>query len=126
MLYNKGNGNCVWINEFIDFFCTVLGYLKKEFPNEKIGGPALCYANKEYLKSLLEECQKRAVTPDFISWHAYWYDPAALIKIGFEMRELLDEYGFNSTGLHLKGTSINIFLTEIPIVSVKKILIEVP
>ena len=87
--------------EFIDFFCTVLGYLKKEFPDEKIGGPALCYANKEYLKSLLEECQKRAVTPDFISWHAYWYDPAALIKIGFEMRELLDEYGFKSTGLHL-------------------------
>ena len=87
--------------EFIDFFCTVLTYLKKEFPAEKIGGPALCYANKEYLIALLTECKKRNITPDFISWHAYWYEVAPLIKVVFEMRELLDNMGFTETKLHL-------------------------
>ena len=87
--------------EFIDFFCTVLEYLKKEFPSEVIGGPALCWANKEYLTALLTECKKRNIAPDFISWHAYWYEPAPLIKVSFEMRELLDSMGFTETKLHL-------------------------
>ena len=87
--------------EFIDFFCTVLGYLKQEFPDEVIGGPAMCCANKEYFTALLTECKKRSVVPDFISWHAYWYEPAPLIKISFEMRELLDSFGFTRTRLHL-------------------------
>ena len=87
--------------EFIDFFCTVLGYLKKEFPKEVIGGPAMCCANKEYFNALLSECKKRDTVPDFISWHAYWYEPAPLIKISFEMREMLDSFGFTDTKLHL-------------------------
>lgn len=87
--------------EFIDFFCTVLEYLKKEFPSEVIGGPALCGAKQDYFEALLTECKKRNIAPDFISWHAYWYEPAPLIQVSFEMRKFLDDLGFPETKLHL-------------------------
>ena len=96
-------GKC-WMGtreEFVDFFCTVLKYLKTEFPNETIGGPALCGFHEDWLVPILERCKAENIPLDFISWHAYWFEPAALINESFRMRELLDRYGFTETGIHL-------------------------
>lgn len=76
-------------------------YLKTEFPNETIGGPALCGFHEDWLVPILERCKAENIPLDFISWHAYWFEPAALINESFRMRELLDRYGFTETGIHL-------------------------
>lgn len=87
--------------QFIRFFCDVLKYLKQEFPDEKIGGPAMCWLHREWLEPLLAACRDEGIAPDFISWHSYWSDPVGLIRQTEEMRELVDSFGFTETELHL-------------------------
>lgn len=87
--------------QFIRFFCDVLKYLKQEFPNEKIGGPGMCTLRKEWFEPLLAACKEEGIAPDFISWHFYGSDPAALIQETFKAREMLDSFGFAGTGLHV-------------------------
>lgn len=82
---------------FCKFFATVLKRLKGEFPDQKIGGPALCGAWKDYFRDLLLACRDEGVAPDFISWHCYGSDPDALMESIPMMRAELDELGFKKT-----------------------------
>lgn len=81
--------------EFIEFFTVVLKRLKEEFPNLKIGGPALTWLNQDYFTELLNACKKAGVEPDFISWHSYTSNPAQLIAQPAAARKFLDELGFH-------------------------------
>ena len=78
---------------FAKFFAKCLKRLKSEFPEEKVGGPALCSLKKPYFTALFEACKKEGVKPDFISWHQYTCDPENIKRCATEARKLCDSHG---------------------------------
>ncbi len=77
--------------EFTKFFAIVLKRLKSEFPDLKIGGPALCSFNEKQVGMLMDECDRLDVVPDFFSWHCYNSDPKLLINYPRIARKWFDQ-----------------------------------
>lgn len=86
---------------FCHLFATVLKRLKSEFPDQQIGGPALCSAREDYFRTLLQACKDAGVAPDFVSWHGYGDVPESFLGPIPKMRALLDEFGFKKTRMLL-------------------------
>ncbi len=84
---------------FVKFFVTALKRLKREFPEVKVGGPALCSMNAPYFKALLKGCQEAGVAPDFISWHSYSQDADAIMAAADQARKICDDFGFTKCEL---------------------------
>ncbi len=80
--------------QFVEFFCTVLPYLKEKFPNLKIGGPAFCSPEGTLQNMLLAEMRERGLTMDFYSYHCYTSNPAVIGKFIKDGEKILDKYGF--------------------------------
>ena len=87
--------------QFCKLFVTVLKRLKGEFPDQQIGGPALCWANEDYFRELLQGCKQAGVAPDFVSWHGYTDNPDELLDSVPRMRKLLDGFGFTKTRMNI-------------------------
>ena len=120
---------------FVKFFVTCLKRIKSEFPEVKVGGPALCtwrddkepsftahgaeapsawtrkYRNtSRYFREILAACKAEGVAPDFISWHYYGKNPDDVLKAVDKARKLCDEMGFPKCELilnewHYRGHS---------------------
>ena len=88
---------CGTRDEFVRLYVTVLKRLKSEFPELKIGGPAMCWLDLDYFGKLLDACKEAGIAPDFISWHRYTYNADHLIAQPAEARKFLDERGFTKT-----------------------------
>ena len=86
-------------DKFVKFFVICLKRLKSEFPDTKIGGPALCWMNPDYFKALLKGCQEAGVAPDFISWHSYSRDPDVIMRMADDARKICDSFGFTKCEL---------------------------
>jgi len=84
---------------FCDFYAKCLRRLKSEFPDIKVGGPAMCWMNVDYFRAILEACKKEGVAPDFISWHHYVENPEDMLEAVARGRALCDEYGFTKCEL---------------------------
>ena len=80
--------------KFVEFFVICLKRLKSEFPDIKVGGPALCGYNEDYFRAIFEACGKAGVAPDFISWDYYGSNPDDMVDCAARARRLCDEYGF--------------------------------
>ena len=94
---------------FCRFFVLCLKRLKSEFPDVKVGGPALCSMRVDYFTELLKACKEAGVAPDFISWHHYASDPEVIFKAIRTGRKLCDDMGFKDCQLvinewHYLGT----------------------
>ena len=85
--------------EFVKFFVTCLKRLKAEFPEVKVGGPALCGLNREYFREILTACKEAGVAPDFISWHYYGADNMRMVNEADAARKMCDSFGFTKTEL---------------------------
>ena len=79
--------------EFFDLFEITAKHLKNQFPDIKIGGPALAH-NEEWAEDFLCEMQKRNVPLDFFSWHIYCTEPAHMAQKAGRMKKLLIKYGY--------------------------------
>ena len=84
---------------FVKFFVKCLKRLKSEFPEIKVGGPALCWLDQDYFRDIFKACKEAGVAPDFISWHYYGPYTNAMIYDGDRARKLCDEFGFTKTEL---------------------------
>lgn len=84
---------------FAEFFVKCIKRIKSEFPDVKVGGPALCNYKADYFRYLLTACKKAGVAPDFISWHYYGRDPDTVMKWADNARALCDEMGFKDCEL---------------------------
>ena len=74
----------------------------KEFDSSlKVGGFAATMINPAFNGRFLEYCQKYHIPLDFFSWHTYAYNPVQIINNAVNVRNLLDQYGFESTESHL-------------------------
>jgi len=84
---------------FVELFVKSLKRLKGEFPEIKVGGPALCWLEAPYVKALFDGCREAGVAPDFLSWHYYGAKPGELMWQAEKARALCDEYGFTDCEL---------------------------
>ncbi len=95
---------------FCKFFVTCLRRIKSEFPDVKVGGPAMCKMNVPYFTALLKACKEAGIAPDFISWHHYTKDPSVVMDAIEKGRSLCDSFGFGECELiinewHYLGSS---------------------
>lgn len=84
---------------FVKFFVVCLKRIKSEFPEVKVGGPALCWMNEGYFAAILEACKKEGIAPDFISWHHYTGHIPVIMNAIDKGRALCDKYGFKDCEL---------------------------
>jgi len=98
---NRDGSNPCWQGtdeQFVDFFVTALGYLKKRFPDLKIGGPAFCGPWDDRYNDLVLGAVKEAGIPlDFFSYHGYRKSPNNYGEDIVHAREVLDRWGFTGT-----------------------------
>ncbi len=80
---------------FVEFFVKVLKRLKSEFPNLKVGGPALCSMREDWFRPILKACKKAGVKPDFLSWHYYGNDPDHMFEMVDAADKMCKEEGFD-------------------------------
>ncbi len=86
---------------FCQFYVDVAKRLKKEFPEVKIGGPALAGNNQNLMTQLITTCREQNAPIDFLSWHCYTDDIKTITESSTQMRRLLDDNGFKSSEIHL-------------------------
>ncbi len=86
---------------YCDFYVVVAKRLRAEFPNIKIGGPALTHVDVSKVEAFLDACKEADAPLDFFSWHCYAKSPSDVLDPPFVVRDLLDKRGFVKTELHL-------------------------
>ncbi|MDO4574655.1 MAG: hypothetical protein Q4D98_05515 [Planctomycetia bacterium] len=86
---------------YCDFYVIVAKRLRAEFPDIKIGGPAITWADPKASEMLIKTCRDAGAPLDFFSWHCYARTPGELLNPPAKLRALLDKYGFTQTELHL-------------------------
>lgn len=88
-------------DEFFDFFKIAFLYLRKRFPNIKLGGPALA-GNLDWARRFLERmAEGERVELDFFSWHIYTTSPEKMTEKANKVAQLLDEFGYSNVEKHL-------------------------
>ena len=89
--------------QFYDFFEVAVKHLKGCFPGLRIGGPAMSGTDPGvrtvpvWYERLLSEMQRRGVPLDFFAWHIYEADPTVYVDYSYQVRALLDKYGYEKT-----------------------------
>jgi hypothetical protein len=107
------NRPAMWSGSDEDYFrlyATTARVIKAQFPNLKIGGPAVGYSGKlegdkfvasDFVKKFLQFCRNEKLPLHFFSWHCYTDNPAELTLRAKGIRQLLNDYGFTQTESHL-------------------------
>ncbi len=80
--------------QFYELFNIALEHLKGCFPELKIGGPAICYWQQDWLEGFFKSLRTK---PDFFSWHCYGDQVGKIIDLVPRYRALLDSYGLQNT-----------------------------
>jgi len=92
--------------QFYALFEKVARALKSCDPSLKVGGPAIAFGATPgpYREGLLDYCVKHNVPLDFFSWHHDSHrsgDPHDFVRIGRQIRALLDAKGFSKVESHI-------------------------
>ncbi len=87
--------------QFYEFYDVTSRYLKKCFPDLKIGGIGSALTGTTYgwldeFFAYLTRGQEPAPM-DFFSWHIYLVEPSQMTEHSLKMRGLLDKYGYTDT-----------------------------
>ena len=88
-------------SSYCRFYVKTAKRLKEEFPEIKVGGPALAGCDEKLLAQFIDFCRKENAPLDFCSWHAYPSSFDEIMEAPVTVRRLLDERGFAETELHL-------------------------
>jgi xylan 1,4-beta-xylosidase len=103
-IWNEPEIDTMWTGtrrQYFELYATAAKAIKAHDPSLKVGGPAATHVNSALVKPFLAWCRDQQVPLDFLSWHAYYGVPEALVNDAAIARKLLDEYGFRSTESHL-------------------------
>lgn len=101
-IWNEYDHSDMWTasdEEYFLFYCQTASYLKEQFPDLMIGGPAFTGAIEERVRAFLEylKAYDGDVPLDFMSWHLYHPYPNKILQNSKLARALLDEYGYTDT-----------------------------
>jgi hypothetical protein len=103
--------------QFYTLYEKIARALKSVDPSLKVGAPAKAFALGEgiYREDFLDYCVAHKVPLDFYSWHTYAdlsADPYDAVRIGQQIRSLLDAKGFRSTESCLSEWGLNADFTD--------------
>jgi hypothetical protein len=84
------------VTNFFRLYETTAKHLKGQFPNLKIGGPAIA-GNMRWGERFLAYCRDNSVPLDFFSWHIYATEPKQIVDRCRQARNLMDKYGFEKS-----------------------------
>jgi xylan 1,4-beta-xylosidase len=96
--------------QYFELYAITAQRLRREFPNIKIGGPAVGasgsvrhgeYRASDFMLGFLQQARARQAPLDFFSWHCYTADVEELALRAAGIRKLLDDHGFTKTESHL-------------------------
>ncbi len=96
--------------EFLDLYKTVAQKIKSEFPEVKVGGPAMAHPidvqdsisiPTDFTDKFLSMCRDNSIPLDFFTWHMYGDDPVNSGHRPGHVRKMLDAYGFTDTESHM-------------------------
>ncbi len=95
---SDGHGN-QWLGtpeEFYKLYCVSATYLKKRFPDLKIGGCGWTRAYNDFTVGFLKyiSSQPERIPLDFYSWHRYFADMKSFFTQYNKSLEMLKEYGY--------------------------------
>lgn len=98
---SDGHGN-LWLGtpeEFYRLYCVSATYLKKRFPDLKIGGCGWTRAYNDFTVGFLEyiSSQPDKIPLDFYSWHRYFADFNSFNNQYEKSVEMLAKYGYTDT-----------------------------
>lgn len=82
---------------FFEFYHVTATHLKKEFPELKIGGPALTAPAHEYARDFLSYVAEKEVPLDFYSWHGYVGTVEEAAALAEQAECILQEFGLTET-----------------------------
>ncbi len=109
-IWNEPNSKHFWDSTpraFFDLFAQTALALKAEFPDLKVGGPALTQGavmlppGRQYTDNFLTYLQDHDVPLDFLSWHIYSNDPEDYREVARFFREQLDAHGYADAESHI-------------------------
>lgn len=87
--------------EFYEFFKIAFLYLRKRFPEIKLGGPALAN-NLPWARAFLEKMvEGERAELDFFSWHIYTTNAEKMLDRAKKVADLLEEFGYGHVEKHL-------------------------
>ena len=99
--------------QYFELYEKTARALKGFDPRLKVGGPGLAEGARvsPWREGFVEYCAERKVPLDFLSWHHYHsdsYDPWDMVRIGQDVRRLLDARGLRHTESHVNEWNINL------------------
>ena len=99
--------------QYFELYEKTARALKAFDPKLKVGGPGLAEGARvsPWREGFVEYCAERKVPLDFLSWHHYHsdsYDPWDMVRIGQDVRRLLDAHGLRHTESHVNEWNINL------------------
>ena len=104
-IWNEPNiGAAMWDTDFpayCRFYAAMAKRLKQEFPEIKVGGPAISCFGSDLLAEFIDYCRQEGAPLDFCSWHAYTSSLGEMTDTPALVRKLLDDRGFTETELYL-------------------------
>lgn len=83
--------------EFFELYRVTAPYLKKRFPNVKIGGYGAARTKVDFFEHFLQVASNEQLPLDFFSWHRYTNEVEDIIGQADRVRKMLDDYGFQKT-----------------------------
>ena len=106
-IWNEADGctyaTCMWDAKweaYVDLYAVIARRLHEEFPEIKIGGPALTSMDRWGMaEKLVERCEREKLPFDFLSFHTYPHKPMIRPSL-FEARKMLDRHGFGHAEIH--------------------------
>lgn len=104
---NPDGSNPCWQGtdeQFFEFYRVMALHLKGQFPDKKIGGPAICTVGDgkmDFAEKFLSQMQSWNIPMDFISFHVYTKDARELSHCTELVRELAVRYGYGNAELIL-------------------------
>ena len=83
--------------QFLELYRVASRYLKKRFPNLKIGGYGAARSRAPFFEHFLDMVEKERLPLDFFSWHRYGSEVEELIAQAERVRVMLDQHGYTHT-----------------------------
>jgi len=83
--------------EFFDLYRTAAVYLKKRFPDVKIGGYGAARTKVDFFEHFLQTASRENLPLDFFTWHRYTNEVEDIVSQADRVRVMLDQYGFTET-----------------------------
>jgi hypothetical protein len=99
--------------QYFELYEKTARALKAFDPKLKVGGPGLAEGARvsPWREGFVEYCAERKVPLDFLSWHHYHSDssdPWDMVRIGQDVRRLLDAHGLRGTESHVNEWNLNL------------------